>query len=42
VAEGRSAFFNTVSGILNGHASHGDQAALAVSCGMSFDAFRWP
>ncbi|MBE2284815.1 MAG: sigma-70 family RNA polymerase sigma factor [Prosthecobacter sp.] len=38
--EGRGAFFDAVSGILNGHASHGDQAALAASCGMSFDAFR--
>ena len=40
VAEGRGAFFEAVSGILNGHASHGDQTALAASCGMSFDAFR--
>jgi len=39
-AEGRGAFFDTVSGILNGHASHGDQTALAAACGMSFDAFR--
>ena len=39
-SEGRGAFFDSVSGILNGHASHGDQTALAVSCGMSFDAFR--
>jgi DNA-directed RNA polymerase specialized sigma24 family protein len=40
VAEGHGAFFETVSGILNGHASHGDQTALAAACGMSFDAFR--
>lgn len=40
VAEGRGAFFDSVSGILNGHASHGDQTALAATCGMSFDAFR--
>lgn len=40
MAEGRGAFFESVSGILNGHASHGDQTALAASCGMSFDAFR--
>jgi hypothetical protein len=40
VAEGREAFFDAVSGILNGHASHGDQTALATTCGMSFDAFR--
>jgi RNA polymerase sigma-70 factor (ECF subfamily) len=40
MAEGRGAFFEAVSGILNGHASHGDQTALAASCGMSFDAFR--
>lgn len=40
VAEGRGAFFDSVSGILNGHASHGDQTALAATCGMNFDAFR--
>lgn len=40
MAEGRGAFFDSVSGILNGHASHGDQTALAAACGMSFDAFR--
>jgi RNA polymerase sigma-70 factor (ECF subfamily) len=40
VAEGRGDFFNAVNGILNGHASHGDQTALAATCGMSFDAFR--
>ncbi len=40
VADGRGTFFETVSGILNGHASHGDQTALAATCGMSFDAFR--
>lgn len=40
VAEGRAAFFETVSVILNGHASHGDQTELARACGMSFDAFR--
>ena len=40
VTEGRGAFFDAVSGILNGHASHGDQTALAAECGMSFDAFR--
>lgn len=40
VAEGRGAFFNAVSGILSGHASHGDQAKIAAACGMTFDAFR--
>jgi RNA polymerase sigma-70 factor (ECF subfamily) len=40
VAEGRGAFFNAVSGILNGHASHGDQTTIAAACGMTFDAFR--
>lgn len=38
--EGREGFFQLVSGILSGQASHGEQAALAVSCGMTFDAFR--
>lgn len=37
---GRGEFFELVSGILSGHASHGDQTALAATCGMSFDAFR--
>jgi RNA polymerase sigma-70 factor (ECF subfamily) len=40
VAEGRGVFFNAVSGILNGHASHGDQTTMAAACGMTFDAFR--
>jgi RNA polymerase sigma-70 factor (ECF subfamily) len=40
VAEGRGAFFDSVSGILSGHATHGDQTALAAECGLSFDAFR--
>lgn len=40
VAEGRGAFFEAVCPLLNGHSSHGDQAALAESCGMSFDALR--
>jgi len=40
MAEGRGAFFDSVSGILNGHASYGDQTVLAATCGMSFDAFR--
>ena len=40
VNEGRGAFFEAVSDILNGHASHGDQTTLAAACGMSFDAFR--
>lgn len=40
VTEGRGAFFDAVSGVLNGHASHGDQTVLAAECGMSFDAFR--
>jgi RNA polymerase sigma-70 factor (ECF subfamily) len=39
-AEGRTAFFDTVSGILSGQASHGDQTALAATHGMTFDAFR--
>jgi DNA-directed RNA polymerase specialized sigma24 family protein len=38
--EGRGEFFDTVSGILSGHASHGDQTTLAATCGMTFDAFR--
>lgn len=40
LSEGRGAFFDAVSGILSGHASHGDQTALATECGMRFDAFR--
>jgi len=40
VAEGRGPFFDTVHGILNGHASHGDQTRLAATCGMNSDAFR--
>lgn len=40
VSAGRGAFFDNVSGILSGHASHGDQTSLAASCGMSFNAFR--
>jgi len=40
VAQGRAAFFDAVSGILSGQASHGDQTVLAAACGMSFDAFR--
>jgi RNA polymerase sigma-70 factor (ECF subfamily) len=40
MAEGRGAFFDAVSNILSGHASHGDQTSLAASCGMTFDAFR--
>lgn len=40
VAEGRGPFFDAVYGILNGHASHGDQTRLAATCGMNFDAFR--
>jgi DNA-directed RNA polymerase specialized sigma24 family protein len=39
-AQGRGAFFDAVSSLLSGHASHGDQTALAITCGMSFDAFR--
>jgi DNA-directed RNA polymerase specialized sigma24 family protein len=40
VAEGRGEFFDSVQNILNGHASHGEQTALASTCGMTFDAFR--
>lgn len=40
MAEGRGAFFESVSSLLSGQASHGDQTALAAACGMSFDAFR--
>lgn len=40
VAEGRGVFFDSVSSLLSGQASHGDQTALAAACGMSFDAFR--
>jgi DNA-directed RNA polymerase specialized sigma24 family protein len=39
-AEGRGAFFDSVQNILNGHATHGEQTALASTCGMTFDAFR--
>lgn len=40
VVEGRGEFFDAVKRILNGHADHGEQAALAASCGMGADAFR--
>ena len=40
VAEGRGDFFETVSGLLSGQASHGEQTVLAASLGMSFDSFR--
>lgn len=39
-AQERGAFFDAVSSLLCGHTSHGDQAMLATTCGMSFDAFR--
>jgi hypothetical protein len=38
--EGRADFFDSVTSILSGQASHGDQAQLAVRHSMSFDAFR--
>jgi len=40
VTQGHGAFFDVVSSLLSGHASHGEQTALAATCGMSFDAFR--
>ncbi len=40
VAGGRGDFFTAAHGILNGHVSHGDQTALASTCGMNFDSFR--
>lgn len=40
VAQGRGVFFDAVSSLLSGHASHGDQTSLAAACDMSFDAFR--
>ncbi len=40
VTEGRGVFFDSVSSLLSGQASYGDQTALAAACGMSFDAFR--
>lgn len=40
VEEGRGSFFEMVSGVLSGQASHGDLTAMAESCGMRFDAFR--
>lgn len=40
IAEGRGEFFEKVRPLLNGNSAHGDQAALAASCGMSFDALR--
>lgn len=40
LTEGRGAFFDTACVLLNGQASHGDQAAIARACGMSVDAFR--
>ena len=37
---GRSAFFEQVKPWLVGDASHGDQAAMAVACGMNANAFK--
>ena len=37
---GRTAFFEQVKPWLVGDASHGDQAALAVACGMNANAFK--
>lgn len=39
-ADGRADFFDSVTSILSGQASHGDQTQLAARHGMSFDAFR--
>jgi RNA polymerase sigma-70 factor (ECF subfamily) len=39
-AEGRSVFFEAVVPWLQGDAMHGEQAALAASCGMNLAAFR--
>ena len=38
--EGRTAFFEQVKPWLVGDASHGDQAAAAVACGMNANAFK--
>lgn len=37
---GRSAFFEQIQPWLVGDATHGDQAALAVACGMNANAFK--
>lgn len=39
-AEGRVAFFDSVSALLSGQSVHGEQTALAAQHGMSTDAFR--
>ncbi len=39
-ADGKEAFFGSVSTLLSGQADHGGQTALAAACGMNFDAFR--
>ena len=40
VAEGREAFFEQVKPWLTGDAEHGDQAALAVNCGLNAVALK--
>ncbi len=40
VAEGRAEFFEGVKPWLTGEAAHGDQAALAASCGMNANALK--
>jgi DNA-directed RNA polymerase specialized sigma24 family protein len=40
VAEGRADFFEQVKPWLTGEAAHGDQAALAASCGMNANALK--
>jgi len=39
-AEGRAEFFEQAKPWLTGEAEHGDQAALAVSCGMNANALK--
>src|SRR5258706_10187131 len=40
VAEGRTEFFDQVKPWLTGDAAHGDQTALAASCGMNANALK--
>ena len=40
VAEGRANFFESVKPWLTGEAAHGDQSALAASCGLNANALK--
>jgi RNA polymerase sigma-70 factor (ECF subfamily) len=40
IAEGREAFFEQVKPWLTGDAEHGDQAALAATCGLNVAALK--